>query len=96
MDENELCDCFNVQNLFYVFLGYNFYEIEFEYDVDGNLRLDENGELIFNNISQGFSIFEVQCNNLEDNKWISVIGNIYVEVFIFFGLIVCIQIGGNY
>ena len=43
-DENELRDRFNVQNPFYAFLGYNPYETEFQYNSDGNLVLDENGE----------------------------------------------------
>lgn len=95
-DENELRDRFNVQNPFYAFLGYNPYETEFQYDADGNIRLDENGDPIYNLTSQGFSISEAQRNNPEDNKRTSAIGNIYAEASILPGLTARTQIGGNY
>lgn len=95
-EEDELRDRYNVQNPFVALYAYNAYESEFLYDDDGTLRLDENGEPVYNNTHEGFSISEARRNNPEEAVRTNAIGNLYAEASILENLRFKTQAGGNY
>lgn len=95
-EEDELRDRYNVQNPFVAVYAYNPYEPEFVYESDGSLRLDENGEPVYNTTHEGFSISEAQRNNPEEAIRTNAIGNVYAEASILDGLRFKTQAGGNY
>lgn len=95
-DEDELRDRNNVQNPFRAVYDYNPYEPEFVYEDDGTLRLDENGDPVYNNTHEGFSISEAQRNNPEEAIRTNAIGNLYAEASILENLRFKTQAGGNY
>lgn len=95
-EEDELRDRYNVQNPFVAVYAYNAYEPEFVYEDDGTLRLDENGEPVYNTTHEGFSISEAQRNNPEDAVRTNAIGNLYAEASILDKLRFKTQAGGNY
>lgn len=95
-EEDELRDRYNVQNPFVAIYAYNPYEPEFVYEDDGTLRLDENGEPVYNTTHEGFSISEAQRNNPEEAIRTNAIGNLYAEASILDNLRFKTQAGGNY
>jgi len=79
-NDTELRDRNNVQSPFRARYVYNPYETVFNYDENGELILDENGDPIYNFTHQGFSIVEAIENNPESRRWSDVFGNLKLEL----------------
>lgn len=95
-DDDVLRDRNNVQNPFRAVYDYNPYEPEFLYNDDGTLQLDDNGDPIYNNTHEGFSISEALRNNPEEQIRTNAIGSVYAEASILENLKLKSQAGGNY
>ena len=73
---NDPRDRYNVQNPFNAMYTYNPYEPLYSLDENGEINVDENGDPIYNNTHQGFSITEGIKNNTEKLKTTTLFGSV--------------------
>ncbi|WP_196885994.1 SusC/RagA family TonB-linked outer membrane protein [Aureivirga sp. CE67] len=70
----------NAQNPFRAMYTYNPYETKYELDADGNVKLDDNGNPVYNYTHAGFSISEAIVNNPETDKFLRIFNTMNADV----------------
>ena len=86
----------NVQNPFRAMYSYNPYETLYNLDSSGNPVLDINGNPVFNNTHQGFSISEALQNNPESEDRLKLNGAFGANATILKGLVYAPRLSINY
>jgi TonB-linked SusC/RagA family outer membrane protein len=86
----------NVQNPFRAMYSYNPYETLYNLDADGNPVLDINGNPVYNNTHQGFSISEALRNNPESEDRLKLNASFGANARIVKGLVYSPKLSINY
>ena len=86
----------NVQNPFSAMYAYSPYETVYSRDEDNVIKLDANGDPVYNLTHQGFSILEALNNNTEEKRNIRAIGGLNLDYEISENFAFRTKISGTY